>query len=197
MALVLALAMLNGGCILIPEMKDRLVELAVGGTTSAVFTVQGVTTSVNEIQIVDVGSQLNLAQILADNGIDVSQVTNISLASVSYRITDKGADPNPAQEITGWNITVQRGAGPIDNLVVGFSAAPGAPSGFQGVPLTAAGVATINTMLDDILGALPGPPANPTATFRLTGNSLSAPNFEFELKITVSITGTVQVTVPT
>ncbi|HKQ56430.1 MAG TPA: hypothetical protein VJY35_01065 [Candidatus Eisenbacteria bacterium] len=194
-ALVLALAVMNGGCILIPELKDRVVELAVGGTTSAVFTVQGATTAVDETQIVDVGTELNLAQILSDAGIDVSNVTNIALTSVAYRIVR--ADTDPALEITNGNITVQRGGGTVDALVNGLTAAPGAVSGFQNVALDAAGVATINTMLSDILTALPGAPANPTATFHLTGTSTGPTNFDFEMKITISITGTVSVRVPT
>jgi hypothetical protein len=194
-ALVLALAVTNGGCVLIPEFKDRIVELAVGGTTSAVFTVQGNTTAVDETQILDVGSELNLAQILSDAGIDVSNVTNITLTSVAYRIVR--ADPDAALEITNGNITIQRGGGSVDPLVNGFTAAPGAVSGFQNVALDPAGVATINTMLGDILAALPGAPANPTATFHLTGTSTGPTDFDFELKITVSITGTVDVRVPT
>jgi hypothetical protein len=194
-ALVLALAVMNGGCILIPEMEDRLVELAVAGTTNATFTVQGTNTVVDETQVVDVGTELDLATILADAGIDVSNVTNIALTSVAYRIVR--ADPDPALEITNGTITVQRGGGSVDPLVTSFSAAPGSVSGFQNVALDAAGVATINTMLSDILTALPGAPANPTATFHLTGTSTGPTNFDFEMKITVSITGTVSVRVPT
>ena len=38
MALVAALGVANGGCILIPDIQDRIVELAVGGST---FTIAG------------------------------------------------------------------------------------------------------------------------------------------------------------
>jgi len=200
MTLVVAFAVMNGGCILIPEIKDRVVELAVAGVTTAVFTVQGSNTAVDETQVVDVGVELDLQQILDDAGIDVSQVTKISLAGVAYRIVR--ADPDPTREITNGTITIQRGLlGTIENLVTAFSAAPGALSGFQNVALDAAGVGVVNTLLGEILAALPGAPANPTVTFHLTGNSSSASgnttDFEFELKITISITGTVNVSVPT
>ena len=48
MTLVVAFAVMNGGCVLIPEIKDRIVELAVAGTTSHVFAVQDNSTTLNE-----------------------------------------------------------------------------------------------------------------------------------------------------
>jgi len=198
MALVLTVAVMNGGCILIPEIKDRLVELAVSGTTSAVFTVQGSSTSVDETTVVDVGADLDLAKVLADAGIDVSQVTHVALSGVSYRILR--ADPDASREILNGAITIQRAGGTVENLVSGLSAAPGAVSGYQTVTLDPAGVGVVNQMLDDILAALPGAPANGSATFHLTGETTSntgnPTDFDFELKITVSITGKITVSVP-
>ena len=49
LALVGALAVANGGCVLIPELKERAVELAIGGTTIAgPFAVSGNSTTLNE-----------------------------------------------------------------------------------------------------------------------------------------------------
>ncbi len=199
MALVLALAVMNGGCLLIPQIKDRLVELAVSGTTSSVFTVSGSDTQADVTDVVDVGAQLNLPQILDDAGIDVSQVTHIALSGVAYRIVR--ADADASREITSGTITIQRASGAVENLVIGFSAAPGAVSGFQNVTLDAAGVAVINTLLADILAALPNAPANPSVTFHLTGTMTSTSgnpaDFDVEIKITIGITGTITVSVPT
>jgi len=199
MALVLALAVMNGGCILIPQIKDRIVELAVAGTTSTTFTVNGSATAADETDIIDVGSELDLAGVLADNGIDVSNVTHIALSGIAYRITRADADPTRA--VSGGTITIQREGGSVQNLVTSFSASPGSTSGFTNVTLDPNGVAVVNTMLADILAALPGAPANPHATFHLTGNMTSTSgnpaDFDVEIKITVSITGTINVSVPT
>jgi hypothetical protein len=199
MALVLALAVMNGGCLLIPQLKDRLVELAVSGTTSVLFTVSGSATSADETQPVDVGAKLNLQQILDDAGIDVSQVTHVGLSGVAYRIVR--ADADASREITSGTITIRRGTGAVANLVTGFSAAPGAVSDFQNVTLDAAGVAAVNTLLADILAALPNAPANPSVTFHLTGTMTSTSgtpaDFDIEIKITIGVTGTITVSVPT
>jgi hypothetical protein len=64
------------------------------------------------------------------------------------------------------------------------------------------GVAEINAMLNEILTALPGSPPTTatTVTYHLTGQSLpalSATNFTWEMKIKITIIGTVKVKVPT
>lgn len=201
MTLVFALAVMNGGCLLIPQLKDRLVELALSGTSSTTFTVNGSATAADELATVNVSTELDLQTILNDAGIDVSQVTHIGLSGVSYRIVR--ADADPSREITGGTITIQRGiAGAVENLVTGFSAAPGAVSGYQNVTLDAAGVAVVNALLADILEDLKGTPnPEPSATFHLTGNMTStsgtAADFDVELKVTIGITGTITVSVPT
>ena len=82
MTLVLALAIVNGGCLLIPEIKDRIVELAVGGSTVVTFVSSGTLNSYDETNTVDVMSGFNLAQILADAGIDVSNVSKVALSEI-------------------------------------------------------------------------------------------------------------------
>jgi hypothetical protein len=198
MALVLAMAVMNGGCLLIPDFQDKLVELAVSGSTSAVFTVDGSATTADETKAVDVATELDLKQILEDAGIDVSDVTHVALSGVAYRIVRPDADPS--REITNGTITVQRGGGAVENLVTGFAAGPGAASGFQNVSLDPAGVTVVNGLMEAIRLALPNPPADGLITFHLTGDMTSGSgnpaDFDVELKITVSVTGTISVTVP-
>jgi hypothetical protein len=75
LALVVAIAAMNAGCVLIPEIKDRVVELAVAGTTSKVFTVQRNGTTLDETyDTIDLSTDLDLGKVLSDAGIDVSQV---------------------------------------------------------------------------------------------------------------------------
>jgi len=202
-ALILAVAMMNGGCVLVPEIKDRIVELAVGGSTTVPFVSAGSTSTLNETSTVNVLDGFNLAQILDDAGIDVSSVTHIKLAGVDYRITV--ADPEPAREITSGAITIARnGSGPLP-LVSSFNAGAGTVSDWQPAPLDPSGAAVsdINAMLQTILDALKvgaSPPSTlTTITYHVTGNS-SPPNgynFGWELKLKITITGTVKVSVPT
>ena len=198
MALVVALAGMNGGCLLIPQMEDRVVELAVGGSTTATFTITGSDTQADETDVVDIASEIDVAGILEDAGIDASNVTHIALAGISYRIVR--ADADPSREILNGNITIQRGAGSVENLVTGFSASPGATSGFTNVTLDPAGVAVVNGILDDVRTSLPNPAANTVTTFHLTGdmtsNSGNPADFDVEIKVTISITGTIEVSVP-
>jgi hypothetical protein len=201
-ALALALGVGNGGCVLIPEIKDRIVELAVGGSTVVEFVSNGTINNHDETSTVDVLSGFNLGQILADAGIDVSKVTNIALSGVEYRVTV--ADPTAGRQIVNGNVTIARNGGAALDLISGFDAAADAVTGWQVAPLDPGGAAVteINTMLGDILAALPGnPPANlTTLTYHITGQSIPAnvgTNFTWEVKVKITITGTVQVSVPT
>ena len=202
MAVVLALGVLNGGCILIPEFKDRVVELAVGGTTVVEFVSNGTVNNHDERDTVNVLNGFNLGQILADAGIDVSNVSNIALSGVEYRVTV--ADPNAGRQIVNGNVTIARdGSGEL-TLISGFNAAAGAVTGWKVAPLDPGGAAVteINAMLNDIRTELPlSPPPNlTTLTYHLTGQSLPAliaTNFTWEVKIKITITGTVKVSVPT
>jgi hypothetical protein len=198
MALVVALAGMNGGCLLIPDIQDRVVELAVGGSTTATFTITGSATAADETDVVDIATEIDVAGILEDAGIDVSNVTHIALSGIAYRISR--ADADASREILNGNITIQRGAGAVENLVTGFSGSPGATSGFTTVTLAPAGVAVVNGILDDVRTALPGPAANTVTTFHLTGDMTSnggnPANFDIEVKVTISITGTIEVSVP-
>ena len=201
LALVGALAVANGGCVLIPELKERAVELAIAGTTSQDFTVQSDNTSFDAVNAnIDLSTDLDLAQALSDAGIDVSKVGKIALSGISYRI--KRADANAAQSITGGTITIQRLAGhpsPVTNLVTGFTGSAGVTSTkFTDVPLDANGVAVVNQLLDDIKAALPGALSTGAMTIHLAGGTtVTKPDFDVEVKLTISITGTVTVKVPT
>ena len=200
--LVLALAALNGGCMLIPEIEDRIVELAVGGSTTAELVSAGSLNTIDETVTVDVLDGLNIGQILADAGIDVSDVRRIALSGVEYRVTV--ADPEPSREIVNGAITVDRnGSGPLP-LVSTLTVGAGAVSDWQAAPLDPSGaaVAEINAMLNDIVAALPGsPPSNlTTVTFHLAGQSIPGnvpTNFTWVVKVKITVTGLVKVTIPT
>ena len=202
LALVLSLGVLNGGCILIPEIENRIVELAVGGSTVVEFVTSGSGSTIDETNTVNILDGLNLAQILADNGIDVSDVTNIALAGLEYRITVP--DPEPTRQILDGTATIQRGLDPPLTLISGFNAGAGAVTDWQVAPLDPGGaaVALINSILNDILNELPlsPPPDVTTITYHVTGGTEPAAvphNFTWELKVKITITGTVKVKIIT
>jgi len=202
LVLAFALGAMNGGCVLIPEIEDRVVELAVGGSTVVEFVSNGTVNQHDETNTVNVLEGFNLAQILADAGIDVSNVTNIALSGVEYRVTV--ADPQAGRQIVNGNITIARGLSGELTLLSGFNAAADAVTGWQVAPLDPGGAAVteINAMLNDIRTELPlsPPPELTTITCHVTGQSLPLgipTNFTFEMKVKITITGTVQVSVPT
>jgi hypothetical protein len=192
------LAMMSGGCLLIPQIKDRTVELAVAGATVATLRVQSTATSVDTTAGIQVSDQLGLQDILNKAGIDKGRVTNIRLSGVAYVVRKVPPDqPITGGAITGGTITIKRGTGSPVNLVTDFSADLGAESGFRTIPLQQPGVDLVNDLLADILAALPAAPADPTVQVHLTGSTSSPPKFDLMLKITVSISGKVDVSVPT
>jgi len=198
MALVTALAVMNGGCLLIPQLKDRVVELAVTGATVVEFHASGLINTFDEVKTIDLRDSVDLAGILDDAGIDVSNVTNISLSGVAYRISV--ADLEPSREIVNGTVTVTRGGGTEQTLVTAFNAAAGSVTDFTTATLNAAGVTQLNNLLDEWLAELQGgAPANTVFSYHVSGDSSpSAVNTDFywQIKITISITGTVEVSVP-
>ena len=202
-ALVAALGVANGGCILIPDIQDRIVELAVGGSTVVEVVTSGSGSSVDETNTVNILDGLDIAQILADNGIDVTDVSDIALAGIEYRITVP--DPEPTRQIVNGTVTIRHALlDPELPLISGFNAGAGAATGWQVAPLDPGGtaVALINSILDDIRTELPlsPPPDVTTITYHVTGGTTPtavAHNFTWELKIKLTITGTVKVKVLT
>src|SRR5437773_6341380 len=143
MAIVLAASLWATGCILIPEIKDRVVELATSGSASATFHASGPETDpLNEVQVVSIGDGTNLdvRQILEDAGISVSDVVDVKVTSVEYAITK--ADPLASRTVQG-NLTVQGSSGPEQPLITGFTTGVGAVTAYRGATPQSAGVAVI------------------------------------------------------
>lgn len=210
MALVLALSVMNGGCVLIPELKDRIVELAVGGSTVVELTTNGDVNTLDDTDDVNVVSGLDIAGILADANVDVSDVTSIKFTGVEYRVTVP--DPQADRAITDGLIEITRDpagtpSGPYP-LISDFNA--GAGTGNAVTSWTAAAidpdgnaVTQINNILAAILTGLQGgatPSAGQTTIrYHVTGTSSPtgiATNFTYEIKLKITITGTVKVKVP-
>ena len=203
MAIVLAASLFGAGCILIPEVKDRIVELAVSGSTSATFHASGPETDpLNEVQVVSIGegTDLDVKKLLEDAGIDVSDVVDVKVTSVEYAIT--AADPLAGRTVQG-NLSVQGPSGPEQPLIAGFTIGVGAVTPYRGAALKSAGVGVINQALASMLSQLKaGGTPTESVTFRVTGANTpnNDPNvqiaFGYAVKLTLSMVGTVKVSVP-
>lgn len=198
MALVVALAVMSGGCLLIPDIKDKVVELAVTGSTVVEFHATGLINSFDEVKSIDLRDSVDLQGILDDAGIDVSKVTNIALSGVAYRVSV--ADPEPSRQIVGGTVNITRGGGSEQPLVTAFSAPAGAVTGYTTATLDPAGVGELDDLLDEWLAELKGGAlANTVFSYHVSGESSPAnvnTDFYWQVKITISITGTVDVSVP-
>lgn len=196
LALALPLAVVANSCILIPEIEERVVELAVGHSVVVPFTSFGETNTHDDTETINVALDVSLDEILADNDIDASDVKDIKLAGVAYRVTQGEA----GRTITGGTVEFRRHptgtpAGTFLPLVTSFSADAGAPTGWITVPLAAAGVTDLNALLADLLDEAKGngPAANTWVTYHVNGVSNPAADptdFKWEVRLSLTIVGT-------
>ena len=197
-AVLMASLTLGAGCPLIPDIKDKVVELAVGASTIVDFHAEGSENVISETKTVDFGSTLDLKKIVEDAGVDADSVTSVKLSGVFYRVTRP--DPEPSRNVTG-TVSIQReGAPSAVTLVSGFELVNGVTS-FKAASLDAAGVAMVNGMLADLLNSVKTgvPLPNPNVTYTVTGISVPASvatDFLWQMKVDVSIVGKVKVEVP-
>lgn len=199
----LILTMLFGqGCLLIPEIEKRVVELAVGGSTTQEFVASGELNVHDKRDTVDVRTAIDLPSLLDNAGIDLSDVETIAFSGAAYRVTQQ--DPTANRAIQNGTVTIQRGlAGAETPLVDNFNVLVNDPANlsFQNTTLNSAGVALINQLLNDVLAELKGgPPATNTIVItHVHGDSSPgqiATDFKYEIRFDVSIVGTVHVDVP-
>ena len=200
LALVLIAAVIGNGCLLIPEVQKKTIELAAGGSTTIAFPVSGTIQSGTLDETVDF-TDLDLATVLSDAGIEVSNVKDIKLAGVEYRVSV--ADPVPDRQIQINDITIQVGAGAAKQLVAtSFTDGVNSVYDFKLAPInvaSSAAVLEINGLLDNVLENLKGgAPLNTVLSCTMSGASIPANasmNFTLELRLKVSVVGTMEVTV--
>jgi len=195
LALALPLAIVGSGCILIPEIEERIVELAVGHSIVVPFTSLGETNTHDDTETINVALDVSLDEILADNDIDASDVKDVKLAGVAYRVTQGEA----GRTITGGTVEFRRHptatpAGTNVPLVTSFSADAGAPTGWITVPLAAAGVTEINALLGELLNEAKGNGAATNTWVTYHVNGVSNPNadptdFKWEVRLSLTIVG--------
>jgi hypothetical protein len=200
LALVLIASVAGSGCLLIPEVQKKTIDLAAGASTTIEFPVSGTIQSGTLDKTVDL-TDLDLATVLSDAGIDVSNVKDVKLAGVEYRVS--AADPVPSRQVQINDITIQVGTQAAQKLVASsFTDDVSSVYGFKLAPIdvaSSAAVGEINGLLDNLLDNLKGgAPLN--TSLRCTMSAASIPanasmDFTLELRLKVSVVGTMEVTV--
>lgn len=192
-----ALLALGSHCPLIPEIEERLIELALLGSTTVEFTSVGEINTINQTRSINIRDDFNLAQLLANAGIDASDVVELKVAGVSYRTTQ--AELGTPRRIENGNVTIQRAGGSTTPLVTDFDEFVNDVLAYKTAPLNAAGVTVINAIIADLLAELQGgPTANADVTYTVTGDStpIGEPtDFKWEVKVDISVVGTITVDV--
>ena len=141
---------------------------------------------------------IDLASILSDAGVDIQDVKDIKLAGISYRVTVP--DPNTGRSIDNATVTAARGAGGQTPLITNFSQNVSAASSWTKAPLDPAGVTLINGILTDILVAAKNGTqvSNAVISYHVQGTSnptVAITNFTWELRLDLSIVGSIRVKV--
>jgi hypothetical protein len=193
----LIVALTGASCPLIPDIEEKVIELAVGGSTIIPFEARGEINDKMQVVQFNLADSLDLEEILEDA--DIDSVTAIALAGVSYRVTR--ADPNPERTIANTTVTISRDGGPQNvPLVTSFTDSAGETYDFRTAPLDPAGVDVVNGMLAEILAAVQGGvPANVTGSVTWSGQSLplsEETDFDWEMRIDITITGTITLDLP-
>lgn len=196
---LLALAQLAGtGCIVLPTVADREVELVVSGQVTQAFTASGSVNSYSATRSFNLYTDGGIEQALSDAGVDVGKVTKVQLASLAYRVTA----PEAGRSITG-TIAVAHGGAPKDLVNPFGPVSVGAVTNWKYVKLETAGVTEINTVLAAILAKLQGTPQASgfdALTYTVAGTSSPASvstGFTYELRLTLHISGKVKTQVVT
>jgi len=203
LALALPLAVAANGCILVPEIEKRVVELAIGHSVVVPFVASGTTNFTDEAKTIDVTGKVDLKTIFSDNDLSADKVTAVKLAGVAYRVTRAQA----LRTITGGTVEILRGSNPspptptgapptsgYTPLVTAFNASAAATTDWITVPLDGAGVTAIDLLLGALLAEAKGGAVvtNKYLSYRVYG--VSAPtgvgtDFTWEFKLSLTIVG--------
>jgi hypothetical protein len=200
--LVLTAALAGTGCQLFPEVEERVVDLALRGSTSAEFQTFGEIDVHDERDSLDIREAIDIEGALEEAGVDVSDVQSVQFAGAAYRVLQTEPD-TPTREIQDGVVAIQRGlSGTEASLIANFNVAVNDPlyANWQTAVVQAPGVTLINGLLADLLAELQGgPPASNTLVIVHT-SGVSSPigdptDFRYEIRLDVSIVGTVKVDV--
>jgi hypothetical protein len=183
-----------GGCVLFPELKDKIVDLVTGTSVKVSFPVNGLIDVYNDSKTINIRDSVDIGKVINDAGINISDVKSITVSGVAYRITQ--ADTDPSRQING-AVQVAASGGPLTNLIDNFNAACGKKTGWNKVTLDPAGVTQLNHLCAAILAELQGgPAADEHLGYSVAGTSTPIgvnSDFAYEIRLTINIVGKVKV----
>ena len=198
LVLMASAAFFISGCIAIPEIVDRVIELVVSGSISQEFHATGIINSHADFDsvTVDLTDVVDLEQLLDDAGIEPSDADSILLLGAEYRCTVP--DPNPGRSIVNGNVTIQRGDGPETPLITDFSVVVSTVTALQEAPLNPDGVAVLNAVLADLLVWVQTDIGNQSLVmkYRVSGDSVPEnvnTDFRWELVLHFNIVGDIEI----
>ena len=193
-----SIVLCGSDCLPVPTIEEKLVELAVGGSVTHQFHAYGQFNLNPQDPIVtfDLADSLDLAQIIADAGINVDDLEDIALAGAAYRVIVP--DPTPDRRIENGLVEIERSAS-RDTLASVFSIDVNSVLDFETAPLDPGGVAIVDGVLDDMLAAIKDPgymPPSTVVSFYVDGTSVPTEvttDFWWELRLIFTIVGVIRV----
>lgn len=151
-------------------LDEKVIEIVLTGETFADFSQNETTLNWTEDAVVDIAGEIR--DILEDNGYEMDDLKAAHVTSASYGVTSFSQSHD--WTITG-AIVVSRDGGPFALVLDYTSQSVQAALGQKiAAPLEPAGVAVINTALDDFRNG-----QNPVLAFQIqNGNTVPAPSVE-------------------
>lgn len=169
---------------------ERDVEIVVSVDLVAQLHAEGSDNTYSGTTTVDISDQIDVEEIMDDNGID--SLISLTVQSAFVRTVRK--DPAAARTVSG-AIDVRRGTGP-DYPVVNYTSAAVNSVEYEdwvAIPLEAAGVSLLNDALEDIVAGL-----GATVAFTTSGTStpVDVPtDFIWEAKVRLNVVGMKTITI--
>jgi hypothetical protein len=167
------------------DTEERDLEIVITVDLTAPFHASGEQNIYSAEATVDVSDSLDLEGIMDDN--DIEEIKQITVEGVFYRVLEP--DPTPDRVVSASVFTVREPAGPEEDLFEINSAEVNDPelADWQVAPLTAGGVAVLNSALEKVRQFQPA-----TLTFSVTGTStpVSVPtDFWWEARVRLQVVG--------
>lgn len=171
--------------------EERVVEVVVSSELVAEFVAAGQINVYDDEKSILIDDQINLDQILQDNGIE--SIKEISVQSAFFRVTQQ--DPAPGRTISG-TVTLRRAGDPESALIQYSSVLVNDPvnASWTPVPLEQAGVDVLNSLLVQLLAGS----TNLAVTFHSSGTSTPlgvGTDFRYAVKVRFNVVGVVKVKV--
>jgi hypothetical protein len=177
---------------------EKIVDLVIGFPTTVRLVAEGETNTHMDSDTIDVKADLDIPGALDDAGVDPSELTDVTVSEVFYRVIQPDTN-DPNRTIENGSLTVARVIGGVPQapavLVSGWSMNAGSanvadPNAWIDITadIGAPGIALLNQFLDECVTELNGGPpvTNPEIQYTVSGDSIDpaiATLFEYEIKV--------------